>query len=219
LAPYRGTELREPERVALGKDRKGMMSLEAKSVALVVTATVHNPSILNPDFLLQNGIVSQDWGTATDFVSIPSFSTLKYPNRGIQLTCQEERLQFEKQLSSDRNFADLVDCASKYVNVLPHVPYRALGINCDFRSVKPRVANWAKERFLSLKLLQENDDISNTRLFFRFDIDTRCRLTIEFRPLIDEQAIRILTNCQYDDLTTLLKLPHRAIEWVISNRF
>jgi hypothetical protein len=182
------------------------MPLEAKSVALVVTAKVHNPSILNPDFLLRNGIVSEEWGTATDIVSIPSFSTLKYPARGIQLTCQEERLQFEKQLSADRNFADLTDCASRYVKVLPHVPYRALGINCDFKSAKPNVASWTKEHFFSPKLLRENADISNARMFFRFDIDDHSRLTIEFRTLVDEQALRVLTNCQYDGLDNLPKL-------------
>jgi hypothetical protein len=90
--------------------------------------------------------------------------------------------------------------------VLEHVPYLALGTNCDFRLPKQGVANWVKQHFLEPTLLRENGDISNTRVIFRFEIGEHCRLTIDFRPLMDDQMLRILINCQFDGLDTPLKL-------------
>lgn len=179
------------------------MSLEAKSIAIVVRAKVHNPSILGYEFLTRNKIISENWGTPVDFMSVPAFSAIKFPARSIQISCQEERLQFYKQLDETRDFSDLVECASKYVSVLAHVPYKGLGVNCEFKQHTPEAATWAKRTFLAPSVLSQNPDISNTRLMFRFDFDDRCRLTVELRPLIDEQAVRILANCEHQGLETI----------------
>ena len=52
------------------------------TVSVVVTAEFHNPSILNPDFLVSREIIPADW-VVTEAVTTPPVSVVRY-NNGIQ---------------------------------------------------------------------------------------------------------------------------------------
>src|SRR5690349_944269 len=123
--------------------------LLTQSVAIVVAAQFHNPSILNHDFLLRNRIIDENWGNPTDFFSTPPYSTITYKEKGIQISCQELRLQFQKSINPTlMEFGDLVLCASDYIRVLEHVKYTGYGLNCQLTADTNNPPKWAKNHFL-----------------------------------------------------------------------
>lgn len=103
--------------------------LQFGQLDIVVIAQKHNPSILNPDFLLRNKIVQEDWGWEADTnstLSTPQFSQVSY-TCGVSIQAVMERLIFTSK--SAVHFDAVCAVAVAYVNTLPHVSYTAFGIN------------------------------------------------------------------------------------------
>jgi len=103
--------------------------LQFGKLDIVVVAQNHNPSILNPDFLLRTGIVQAEWGWEVDaksVVSTPQFSQVNY-TCGVGIQAVMERVIFTAKNPSLFDAACKV--AADYVTTLPHVTYTALGIN------------------------------------------------------------------------------------------
>ena len=108
--------------------------LRLHQVSVVVTAKFHNPSILNRDFLVLQGIVPGDWEVKESVIT-PPVSVVRYGN-GIDWTVDQSRLEVVEKCGGE--FRDeyvvhrLVDA---YLEKLPHVPYRSLGTaRCRWRS-------------------------------------------------------------------------------------
>lgn len=95
---------------------------------MVILASANNPSILNPDFLRINGIVGKDFDPI-ESISTPPVSHVKYKEK-VAITVDFERLTF---VDADEDRIPLSSpiplIASKYIEVLRHVPYKAIGIN------------------------------------------------------------------------------------------
>ncbi len=139
------------------------------SVSVVVTAEFHNPSILNPHFLVSHGIVPEDW-TVTETLTTPPVSVVKYAN-GIAWTVDQSRLTVTENCGpvfgdSYRSHA-LVDA---YLQRLPHVPYRALGLNCQVSMLASNPRRWLIARF-AVEWLQHNRMIRGMRPAFSLDAD------------------------------------------------
>ncbi len=107
-----------------------MDKIELLNTAVVVLAQQHNPTILNPDFLVRNGIVGEDWVPVPGGVlCMPSFAQVNY-NNGVRFTAESEEFQIvDFQPPEDPFDSRVPDIASKYVETLPHVRYTALGMN------------------------------------------------------------------------------------------
>lgn len=120
--------------------------LRLHAVSVVVTAAFHNPSILNPDFLVSRAIVPQGWNVA-ETLTTPPVAVVKYDN-GIAWTVDESRLTVTEECGPA--FGDayrvhgLVDA---YLGKLPHVPYRGLGLNCQVTVSQSDPERWLIERF------------------------------------------------------------------------
>ena len=101
-----------------------------RSVSVVVTAEFHNPSILNPDFLVSRGIVPPDWA-AVEVLTTPALSVVGYDN-GVGWTVNPSQLTITQPagpaLDED---CEIHQLTQSYLAKLPYVPYRALGLNCD----------------------------------------------------------------------------------------
>lgn len=100
----------------------------------VVVGETHNPTILNPDFLITEGIVPKSWDwSVDDTMTTPPFAMVRYGS-GVTVTVEQGKLQVV-----DTNFDDgpgkskVSEIASAYVRTLRHVRYKAVGNN--FRSV------------------------------------------------------------------------------------
>ncbi|ANV92055.1 hypothetical protein [Picosynechococcus sp. PCC 8807] len=103
--------------------------LQITKLSFVVLARSHNPSLLNPDFLKNNGIVGNDWEVDSTLTTDQISQTVFKNNFNIQM--RADRVIFEQ--STDENFDldkfQLCEVASRFLETLPHVNYTALGIN------------------------------------------------------------------------------------------
>ena len=125
----------------------GESVLRLHQVSVVVTAKFHNPSILNRDFLVLQGIVPGDWEVKESVIT-PPVSVVRYGN-GIDWTVDQSRLEVVEKCGGE--FRDeyvvhrLVDA---YLEKLPHVPYRSLGLNCKVSMAINDSRHWITDRFL-----------------------------------------------------------------------
>lgn len=109
------------------------MDLELVNVAVVVVSDGNNPRLLNPDFLVNNQIVSKDL-KVKDVLVTPPFAHVVY-QEGVHVQVEENKLQFSCSKPSSFEWrSELTRIASTYLTVLPHVAYRAVGLNFGFTS-------------------------------------------------------------------------------------
>ena len=117
------------------------------SVSVVVTAEFHNPSILNPDFLVSRKIVPEEW-EVVEAITTPPVSIVKYGN-GISWTVEQSNLTVVEDCGP--SFQDdyiVYSLVAGYLEALPHVPYRNLGLNCVISIRRSDPAQWLMQRFL-----------------------------------------------------------------------
>lgn len=125
------------------------MEIRLAQFSVVLVGKVHNPTILNPDFLAINEIVPQEWGWEVgQAISIPPFAAVQYQN-GVSVTVENEKLQvIDLRVGEDPNESKVVAIATKYVITLPHVHYAAVGINFQAIADDANPAGMLKDRFL-----------------------------------------------------------------------
>jgi hypothetical protein len=119
--------------------------------SVVVLGEVHNPTILNPDFLAVRGIVPKEWCDAikvTQTLTTPPFAVVAYSN-GISVVVENEKLQVsDASQSVDPTRSPVIEIASKYVGTLPHVKYRAVGVNFQSIATPEAPTTYIKQRFI-----------------------------------------------------------------------
>lgn len=105
--------------------------LRLANASVVVIATSNNPRLLNPDFLVRNDIVPADW-EAVDTLVTPPLAQVRYGN-GVAIVLEERRLQVQaskpEELPWDQRLPDVV---CRFLAVLEHVSYEAVGFNFAF---------------------------------------------------------------------------------------
>ncbi len=103
--------------------------LKISQLAFVILARNNNPSLLNPDFLKNNGIVSKEWEVENTLTTDQISQTVFKNNFNIQM--RPDRVIFEQSIDEDfdSDKFQLYEVASKFLEILPHVNYTALGIN------------------------------------------------------------------------------------------
>src|SRR4030043_307057 len=104
------------------------MNITLTNFSIVVLAQAHNPSILNPDFLKNNNIVSPTFTPKTVVCSMPVAQVVY--DEGISILAEFERLQFIDTIPERiPGGSPIPEIAVRYVDTLPHVRYTAVGIN------------------------------------------------------------------------------------------
>ena len=120
-----------------------------RSVSVVILADVHNPSILNPNFLKQEGIVTEEW-KISETVTTPPFSFITYDN-GIRLTVDPQKFIIIEKCNfniQEKYTGHIHKIARRYVEKLPHVSYYSLGLNCAVSFMHKDPKQWITKRFL-----------------------------------------------------------------------
>jgi len=116
--------------------------------AIVVAAVAHNPSILHPWFLKTQHIVPDDWEPIQAPICTPPLSVIQYPE-GLVFTAEGTKFQVAKSPPSPNlRESKLPEFAAKYIGELPHVKYRAVGINFKAVMIHPKPSKFLIERFL-----------------------------------------------------------------------
>ncbi|WP_423908359.1 hypothetical protein [Candidatus Spongiihabitans sp.] len=159
-------------------------SWRLENAAVVLVANTHNPSIINPDFLKNNGIIPADCKVGQELLVTPILAKLAFQN--VMLTVVPEQLHLEERNKNPENnrFLDssmLYDCTKKYVTALPHIPYIALGLNWRIRIPMPAPDSWFKERFLKGGAWQEKIKPVNFVFKIQHDIATVYTLITEIQ--------------------------------------
>ncbi len=152
-------------------------SVRPHTVSVVVTAEFHNPSILNPDFLASRGISPKNW-TVTETVTTPPVAVVKYDS-GVEWTVDQSRLTIMETCGPA--FADhysIHDLATAYLDKLPHVPYRSLGLNCQMSMLEANPQRWLVERF-AVDWLRNDPQLRGLRPAFALDAgDAVCNISL-----------------------------------------
>ncbi len=117
--------------------------------SLVVVGESHNPTILNPDFLVHEGIVPKPWKwNVEETITTPPLALVRYTN-SVHITVEQRKFQItDSKCESGPGKSRISEIAVGYVRILPHVKYTAVG--CNFHALLP-VANpgrYLRERFL-----------------------------------------------------------------------
>ncbi len=149
------------------------------SVSVVVTAEFHNPSILNPDFLVSREIVPSDW-VVTEAVTTPPVSIVQYDN-GIRWVVDQSNLAATETCESPfRDDYRVYGLVRAYLSKLPHVPYRSLGLNCVVSLKQEQPAKWLIRRFLnSGTWLEGQPEVIGLEPSFVLDAgDATCNLSL-----------------------------------------
>ncbi len=100
-------------------------------ISLVLVAHNHNPTVLNPDFLRNNGIAGADWTIAANPLCTDVAARVQYTN-GVSVTSQPDKVVFAQctdELRLDRTEVLVAEMAALYAETLSHVDYRATGMN------------------------------------------------------------------------------------------
>ena len=161
------------------------------SVSVVVTAQFHNPSILNPDFLVSREIVPADW-TVAETLTTPPVSVVKYKN-GVEWSVDQSRLTV-----AEKNGPAFVDSyrvhqlVIEYLRKLPHVPYRSLGLNCQVSALQTNSQRWLIERFAANWLSEERTVLGMTPKFALDAGDAVCHISVADAP---KDGKRVVLDC------------------------
>ena len=107
------------------------MQIDLVGFSVVVVAQSNNPTILNPDFLRHNGIVSSNRALNDDRPPVMTslFSEVSFED-GLIVWADPERVTFAQSASGlAPEGIDSPAIAKGYLRTVPHVPYTALGLN------------------------------------------------------------------------------------------
>lgn len=105
-------------------------NVEIRDFSIVVVADNQNPSILNPDFLKYNKIVPSDWELAMPPICTPALSQVVFKN-GVNIVSQSDRVTFWEALDSDNLVFQIPEIFCEYIDIVPVVDYKAVGININ----------------------------------------------------------------------------------------
>lgn len=122
---------------------------------IVVLSDGNNPRILNPDFLSRNEIIPAGWAVSEVIVT-PPLSLVRYAE-GYLIQMEENKVTFGVREPSEVQGweAVLSRIANRFLEVLPHVSYRAVGVNLEIES--DSIAGRDAEHALMDALLSHGD--------------------------------------------------------------
>lgn len=111
----------------------------------MVLAEAHNPTILHPAFLSAQGIVPPDWHLAEPPFCTPAMSVVKFSNQ-VVFTAELNKFMVRDDAPAENTL--LPGLALRYIEVLPHVHYSAVGVNFSGFAECPNAESWLINRFL-----------------------------------------------------------------------
>lgn len=192
-------------------------TLLLESVSIVVTAQFHNPSILNPDFLVLKGIVPDKW-RVSDAVTTPVMSSAVYEN-GINWTIDQSRLLVAEPTGPEfRDSYHVQQLVKVYLNILPHIPYRSLGLNFHIVIPEPHPQRRLIERF-GASWVSGEDWILEMKPSFKFQTeDALCSVTISCIPQNDGK-IKLDCNVHHENLSNSTELCDAITKWPVRQQF
>jgi hypothetical protein len=100
------------------------MEIKLRRADIVIIASAHNPGIVSPQWLKEKKLIVED---PKQFVHTPDFSL--FDSETFSLVVDRERLQITTKKKDSGTLKSLASVGSGYIDILPHVPYKSVGLN------------------------------------------------------------------------------------------
>ena len=166
---------------------------KVESVSVVLVARHHNPSIINPDFLKQNGIINEAWEPASAPIATAPMAQINFKN--VQWLVDIDRCLIQENVDGEfQESYSIHECAKKYASVLRYIPYIAIGLNWQLSVAMSDAPNWFRQQFL--KPGEWHNKLQPAIFSFRLHVDKRTICTLSMN--IAEAAILIDYNFHVD---------------------
>lgn len=147
--------------------------------SIVVIADQHNPTILHPSFLKSEEIIPSSEGVSEDIICTPPFSMVKTTS-GINFVAELNKLQLtDEQPPENISGSKIKNYALNYIRALPHVKYKAVGINYNYILPVDRHQDYVKERFLK-RGNWFSDELNPSQVSLKLVYPTESSLIIRF---------------------------------------
>ena len=173
-----------------------MLSVKLDNVNIVILSDGNNPRLLNPDFLDRNNIVPKEW-KVKDVLVTPPFARVLYDN-DVQILLEENKLHvISKQPDLISWEHELPGVVTSFLEVLPQVSYRSVGLNFVFLSDQPKGVE--AEQTLISKFLKQG-----TWLDFRQGM-TGTVLEFQYRATQPQMNVKIGVLEKRDSIGTSLE--------------
>lgn len=186
------------------------------NVSVVLVAKHHNPSLLNPDFLRINGLAGEDMAVRADQTLVtPAFSRVIFDN-GISWAVDPDRCTIQEEINDSlRDKYHIHQPASKYIETLPHLPYRAIGLNWKLWRPVAQPDQWLKQQFMKESFVA-GALVAPTSLVFQFPPSegSRCTLNIQAAIRQDSNENGILADFNFHfDLSNPEEIKNKIDIW------
>ena len=103
------------------------MKIKLKRVDIVILANAHNPSIISPQWLKEKNLIMEK---PKHFVYTPEISL--FESETFSLIVDRQRLQITAKKQDINTLKNLGDIGKGYVKLLPHIPYKSMGLNFEW---------------------------------------------------------------------------------------
>ena len=168
------------------------MEIRPLEFAIVVVASDCNPTILNKDFLKYQNIVPEEWGwkVTSPEITTPPFASVSYDS-GVSVTVEPNKFQVVDHLSGHTPDASKIpEIARRYIEVLPHVRYTAVGHNFKAMFVQSDAEIFLKDRFLKTGPWDSEDlPLQSVGLKFAYLLeDGRLNVSLDAASMIDQSG-------------------------------
>nr|QNO49448.1 hypothetical protein OCBBGKCP_00005 [Methanosarcinales archaeon ANME-2c ERB4]QNT35662.1 hypothetical protein GNCGGNMO_00024 [uncultured Methanosarcinales archaeon] len=100
------------------------MEAKLRRADIVLIASAHNPSIMAPQWLKDESLILEE---PSHFVHTPDLAI--FESESFSLVVDHHRLQIAVKKQDTGSLESLANIVSNYVKLLPHIPYKALGLN------------------------------------------------------------------------------------------
>lgn len=100
------------------------MEFELNGANIVLLAEKHNISIVSKEWASQNDLINEK---VVNFAHLPVASVIETDN--FSLFVDEKNLRISLKIINDNNLNILPEMVVRYINKLPEIPYRAIGLN------------------------------------------------------------------------------------------
>ncbi len=169
------------------------------NASVVLLANVHNPSIINHDFLKNTKIVGADWELATPPVITPVIAQINYKQNISWVVTSDQCIITEQASEQSPSPSNLYESAQRYTEVLEHIPYTAIGLNWHISIAVPGNSNdWVKSKLLKSGAWKKEILSTNLEIKMHSDDSSVFSLFINTSPNQNKNIITIGCNFNFD---------------------
>ena len=187
-------------------DNGSMSLIEKAASGIIITAQTFNPSIFTETWLSQNHIID-----ANDLIGLRVFSAemAQFQTSDMRVLVIPPKMQITFPIPEvEGDFESPKEVAARTVELLPHTPYQALGLNFDFFATQPADQNFSDyDRTLlgsgDYQLLREfsSSDSRFGRYFSKDYEEARLKLNIKPVKKVDpgnQEILQFSFNFHYE---------------------